>query len=48
MEEKTSPISPQAERLHGLGREGRDQIGLANSNSAFSFFSELIQNSIQI
>jgi hypothetical protein len=29
---------PQAERLSGLGREGRGQVGLARSNSTFSFF----------
>jgi hypothetical protein len=31
MREKASPISPRAERLHGLGWEGRGQMGLAHS-----------------
>jgi hypothetical protein len=38
----------QAESLHGLDREGRGQMGLAHSNNIFYFYSELIQNSIQI
>jgi hypothetical protein len=41
MGEKTSLVSPRAERLYGLGQEGRGQMGLAHSNSAFSFFSGL-------
>jgi hypothetical protein len=47
--DKTSPVSPQDERLRGLGREGRGQMGLAHSNSIFFiYYSELIPNSIQI
>jgi hypothetical protein len=40
-------LQPRAERLHGLDREGRGQMGMAHSNSIFLFLFRINSNLVQ-